>query len=251
VQGPGKKIGATGGQAGVSRQLPLAVALPLRITLDDFIPGENRQLLALLKQIAAGKSGETLFISGASGSGKSHLLMGLCSQAEQQGRSCAYLPLEQLRSLSPELLTGMEEMDIIAVDDVQHIATDPGWEEALFVLFNLAHEQCKNLIFSADQGPAQLPLALPDLRSRLSWGSAYQLRALDQDGLVELLQTQAQNRGLLLKPKVAQWLLTHCNRSPRNLLNLLERLDQAALAQKRHQLTLPFVQSCLQHPPCG
>ncbi|WP_456379433.1 DnaA regulatory inactivator Hda [Thiolapillus sp.] len=235
----------------MNRQLPLAVELRPTITLEDFIPGENGQLLTLLKSIAAGKNGETLFISGASASGKSHLLMGLCSQAEQLGRSCAYLPLEQLHPLSPELLSGLEEMDIIAVDDVQHIAANPHWERGLFVLFNLAHGLRRNLIFSADQGPTHLPLGLPDLGSRLSWGSVYQLHPLDHNGLMELLQTQAQKRGLQLKPKVAQWLLTHCNRSPRNLLNLLEQLDQAALAEKRHNLTLPFIQSCLQHPPCG
>ncbi len=235
----------------MNRQLPLAVELRPQITLEDFIPGENGQLLTLLKSIAAGKNGETLFISGATASGKSHLLMGLCSQAEQQGRTCAYLPLEQLHPLSPELLTGLEEMDIIAMDGIQHIATNPDWERSLFVLFNLAHDLHRNLIFSANQAPAHLPLELPDLRSRLSWGSIYQLHPLDHDGLMELLQIQAQKRGLQLKPKVAQWLLTHCNRSPQNLLNLLERLDQAALAQKRHKLTLPFIQSCLQHPPCG
>jgi len=235
----------------MSLQLPLAVELRPQITLDDFIPGENQQLLALLKQIATGKNSETLFISGATDSGKSHLLMGLCSLAEQQQRSCAYLPLEQLHQLSPALLAGMEEMDIIAVDGVQHIAPNPDWEKALFVLFNLAHSQHKNLIFSADRGPARLPLGLADLRSRLSWGSVYQLQPLNHEGLMELVQTRAQQRGLQLKPKVAQWLLTHCNRSPRNLLDLLEQLDQAALAEKRHKLTLPFIQSCLQHPPCG
>ncbi|HID46823.1 MAG TPA: DnaA regulatory inactivator Hda [Chromatiaceae bacterium] len=232
----------------MSHQLPLAVSVPPQITLDDFIPGENRQLLALLAQLATGKNGETLFISGPPASGKTRLLMGLCGQAEQRERSCAYLPLETLSRLSPELLGGMEEMDIIAVDGIQHIAGNAAWEEALFVLFNLAHNRQKNLVFSADRGPAQLPLGLPDLRSRLSWGSAYRLQPLDDDGLMVLLQTQAQKRGLQLNTKVAQWLVTHCSRNPGDLMDLLEQLDQAALAEKRHRLTLPFIQASLQHP---
>ncbi|WP_456404941.1 DnaA regulatory inactivator Hda [Thiolapillus sp.] len=230
----------------MSQQLPLAVSVPPQSTLDDFIPGQNRQLLTLLGQIAAGERNETLFVSGATASGKTHLLMGLCSQAEKLGRSCAYLPLDELRQLSPEILAGMERMDIIAIDAIQHIAGNANWEEALFILFNLTHGRHKSLVFSADRSPAQLPLNLPDLRSRLSWGGTYQLHALDDEGLLELLQTQAQKRGLQLKPKVAQWLLTHCSRSPRDLTAFMEHLDQKALAEKRHNLSLPFVQSCLQ-----
>ncbi len=227
------------------QQLPLAVELPPQITLADFIPGENRQLLDQLVRIAAGRNDETTFIAGAADSGKTHLLMGLCCQAEQQGRSCSYLPLQDLAQLSPELLDGLETMDIIAVDGVQHIAGNTAWEEALFVLFNLARAGQRNLVFSADRGPAQLPLKLPDLRSRLSWGSTYRLQPLDDEGLMELLQSQAQKRGLQLKFSVARWLLTHCSRNPGTLLALMERLDRKALAEKRHNLSLPFVQSCL------
>jgi DnaA family protein len=234
----------------MSQQLPLAVELRPQVTLDDFLPGENQQLLALLKQIANGKKDEVLFISGAHASGKTHLLMGLCSAAEQRGLSCAYLPMEEFHHLSPELLTGMDTMDIIAVDGVQHIAGNINWEEALFILFNLARSLHRALIFSADRSPTLLPLALPDLRSRLSWGSIYQLRALDDEGLMELMQTQAQKRGLQLKPKVARWLLTHCSRKPEDLLALLDRLDKKALAEKRHNLSLPFIQSCIQEAPC-
>lgn len=229
----------------MTRQLPLPVELAPQADLADFIAGDNRQLIDLLQRIAAGSNDEILFISGGPGSGKTHLLMGLCRRAEQQGRSCAYLPLDELRTLSPALLSGMEAMDILAVDGVQHIAGRDDWEEALFILFNLARDAGRSLVFSADRGPKQLALALPDLRSRLSWGSSYRLQPLDDTGLMELLQTQAQKRGLQLKPKVAQWLLRHCSRSPGNLLGILGRLDQKALAEKRHNLSLPFVQSCL------
>ncbi|WP_419605029.1 DnaA regulatory inactivator Hda [Thiolapillus sp.] len=229
----------------MTRQLPLPVELAPQAELADFIAGDNLQLIDLLQRIAAGSNDETLFISGGPGSGKTHLLMGLCRRAEQQGHSCAYLPLDELRTLSPALLAGMEAIDILAVDGVQHIAGRDDWEEALFILFNLARDEGRSLVFSADRGPKQLALALPDLRSRLSWGSSYRLQPLDDTGLMELLQTQAQKRGLQLKPKVAQWLLRHCSRSPGNLLGILGRLDQKALAEKRHNLSLPFVQSCL------
>lgn len=227
-------------------QLPLAMGLRPQLSLENFIPGNNEQLLALLQSIACGEKDEVLFISGAADSGKTHLLMGLCQQAQQSGHSCAYLPLDELKQLSPDLLQGMEEMDILAFDGIQHIAAESDWEKALFTLFNLARDKGSNLIFSANKAPKLLPIELPDLRSRLTWGGIYALQPLDDEQLKTLLQIHAEKRGLQLKPKVAQWLLTHHSRNPRHLLQLLDKLDHAALADKRHNLSLPFVQSQLQ-----
>jgi DnaA family protein len=229
----------------MNQQLPLAVELHPQLGLDNFIPGKNAQLLTLLTRIAAEKTDELVFISGAADSGKTHLLMGLCQQAQLAGRSCAYLPLDELSQLSPDMLQGMENMDIIALDGVQHICGNPAWEEALFVLFNLTRDREHSMVCCANLAPSNLPLALPDLRSRFTWGSIYVLHSLDDEHLMQLLQIQADKRGLQLKSKVAQWLLTHHSRNPRHLLQLLERLDLAALADKRHNLTLPFVQSRL------
>lgn len=229
----------------MSRQLPLAVELRPQLTLENFIPGRNTQLLTILQHLAYEQSDELLFISGTADSGKTHLLMGLCQQAQLAGRSCAYLPLDELSRLSPDLLQGMENMDVIALDGIQHICGNPAWEEALFILFNLVREQKHCMVCCANQAPSNLPLQLPDLKSRLGWGSIYSLRALDDEHLMHLLQTQADKRGLQLKPKVAQWLLTHHSRNPRHLLQLLDKLDLAALADKRHNLTLPFIRSRL------
>lgn len=243
MQGSGAAPGPAGKQTFMITQLPLAVQLSPEISLADFIPGGNAQLLDQLNQLAHGESRSNLFLSGPQASGKSHLLMGLCAQA--QTLNCAYLPLGEVKDHSPDILQGLDQVDLLALDDIHQIAGRKDWEEALFVLFNQRQAMERPMVFSALQGPAQLPLELSDLRSRLCWAGSYRILPLDDDGLAELLRQQAGKRGLVMDEVAIRWLLSRHQRNARQLLNILDTLDRAALAAKKPRLTLPFVQAQL------
>ena len=225
-------------------QLPLAMSLRPELTLESYIAGSNAQLLQALRDLATGQSQEQLFVSGPAGSGKSHLLMGTVSAAQSAGHSSAYLPFEELARLSPEMLDDLDQLDLLAFDDLHLVAGNAAWEEALFHLFNRAREKGRRLLFSASHGPSRFELELPDLASRLSWGSSYRIQPLDDAGREALLLEQARKRGLKMKPQAASWMVSHCSRDPRQLLALLNRLDHASLAARR-QLTLAFVREQL------
>jgi DnaA family protein len=231
----------------MSGQLPLALRLRPQQRLQDYEPGANGQVLAALEQMLRAPGPAQLYLSGPRGVGKSHLLAGLCGAAESRGLSVAYVPLADAQQLHPSLLDGLETMDLLAIDDVQAIAGDPAWEAALFALYNRARDLGHYLAITADCGPAQLAIQLPDLRSRLAWGEAYRLQPLSDADKLNLLATQAQRRGLQLAPDVARYILEHAPRDLPSLLHLLERLDSAALAAQR-RLTLPFVREQLAAP---
>lgn len=228
----------------MNRQLPLALKLRPRQRLADFVPGANGQALVALQQLLAAPGPAQVYLSGPAGVGKSHLLAGLCGAAEQRGLSAAYLPLGEAADLHPAMLDGLEGYDLLALDDVQAIAGDPEWEEALFALYNRARDAGRRLAVTADRGPAQLPIALPDLRSRLAWGEPYHLKPLGDGDKLTLLTEEAARRGLLLAPEVARYILDRAPRDLPSLLALMNRLDDAALAAQRG-LTLPFVREQL------
>jgi len=225
----------------MTRQLPLAVALRPEPELDNFIVGDNHQLLAALRQLARQEHPEQLYLTGPSGSGKSHLLMATVKAARDAGWRTAYLPLGEL---PPQAIEGLESLDLLAFDDLDRIAGDDAWEEALFHLFNQAHALGRRLLFAARRAAPRLPLALPDLQSRLAWGQNYRLEPLDDAGREALLLLQAEKRGLQMRPEAARWMVAHCPRHPRELLERLDHLDRAALAAGR-RLTLPFVRQQL------
>lgn len=229
----------------MSAQLPLAFRVRAGSSLGDFIPGRNLQIVNALKILLSEKGEPQIYISGAAGSGKTHLLMGLVEAAGDRNASAAYLPLRELSGFSPGVLDNLAELDLLVFDDMEAIRDKPGWQEAMFVLFNQAREQKTRLVFTANQGPASLPLALADLKSRLAWGVSYTLQPLDDQDKMDLLIIQAGKRGLTLKQDAAQYLLTRCKRDTRALLQTLDQLDRASLAAQR-KLTLPFVREQLQ-----
>ena len=229
----------------MTTQLPLALDLRHAPGLDDFVVGQNRALLEQLRRALDDDGERLIFISGPTGSGRSHLLLGQCNAAEQSGLRCVYLPLHEKQELTPAVLEGMEQFDLLAIDDVDAIAGDTDWETALFNLFNRCRDNHRRLLFSATCGPTALAIDLPDLRSRLSWGLTIGLHALDDDGRRQLLHALAERRAMRLPDEVARYLLERASRHPRDLVELVARLDRASLAEKRH-LTIPFVRGCLE-----
>lgn len=231
----------------MSEQLPLALQLQHAPSLDDFIVGANRVVIEALHR-SLGEEGESLlYLFGPPGCGRSHLLTGQCALGEERGLRCVYLPLAQYRELAPELLQGLETLDLIAVDDVQAIAGHDTWEAALFALFNGCRDRGTRLLFSADRGPASLPIALADLRSRLTWGLTLSIQPLDDQGRLALLHSLADRHALDLPDDVARYLLERTSRHPTDLVEMIDRLDHASLAAQR-RLTIPFVRDHLPLP---
>lgn len=226
----------------MSGQLPLPIGLRPPATLDGFVAGDNAQALAAVQACALGAGEPLLFLAGPPGSGRTHLLAGACNLAAANGRRCAYLPLGAAAGLAPGLLSDLEALDLVCLDDVEGVVGDRHWEAALFALFNGLRDRGGRLLVAAARGPGELPLALPDLRSRLCWGLLLHLRPLRDDQLCAALEAAALARGLRLGDGVARYLVERLPRSLPDLLATLERLDQASLAAKR-PLTLPFVRA--------
>jgi DnaA family protein len=89
-----------------------------------------------------------------------------------------------------------------------------------------------------------LPLALPDLRSRLAAMPHYALRPLDEAQQRAALQARAAVRGIQLPEETLQYLQRRFARDMGSQYALLERLDSASLAAQR-PLTVPFIRSVL------
>ena len=226
-------------------QLSLAVQLPDDETFASFYPGENAQLITGLKNAAIGQGAPLLFFWGAQGTGRSHLLHATCAEVNACGEAAAYIPLEQHAMFTPGVLDQMEQLPLVCLDNLESIAGNAQWEEALFDFFNRWKEHNQgSLIVTATTAPRKMGLCLADLASRLDWGLAYQLRELDDEGKLSALQLRAELRGFKLPVDVGRFLLNRLSRDMRTLLQTLNELDTASLDAKR-KLTIPFVKETL------
>jgi DnaA-homolog protein len=217
------------------KQLVLDIALPAAPTLDNFVPGRNAELVVALYALANGASNERfIYLWGADGSGRSHLLRAVVNAAKRSGRHTAWFEAEA---------TAIDIADdgLCAADDVHLLGAEA--QIALFNLHNRVRGGSGALIASGDVAPAQLRLR-PDLVTRLASGLIYQVHGLDDEEKSAVLRRHADIRGFRLSQEVADYLLRHSRRDMRSLLALLDALDRYSLETKR-AITLPLVRELL------
>lgn len=219
------------------RQLLLGVRLRAQAKFESFWPGPNAEAVAALQT----PQGPPLWLWGPSGAGKTHLLQAACASSGD----AAYFPLDRTTALPPEALAGFERYPLLCIDDVDAVAGDGAWEQALFRLFNEAAELRTRLVFAARTAPRQAPWLLEDWRSRAGSCIVYQLRELDEPDRIQALKLRAAQRGLSLPLETAQYLLARVPRDLPTLFQILDELDEASLVAQR-RLTLPFIRAALE-----
>lgn len=208
----------------------------------DFIGQEPIRLL--FERAAEGKAEDHIFLTGATGSGKTHLLRACVGHRLALGLQAAYLPLRKMLHALPSALEGFEQHSLVCLDDVQALAENSEAEIALFHFFNRAKAAGTRLVFAADAMPALLGIGLPDLVSRLEQSVRISIELLDESGKRQVLLQRARQRGLELDDAVLDYLFTRVSRDLQTLSQLLDRLDHASLAAQR-RLTIPFIKMIL------
>lgn len=230
------------------QQLPLGVQLRSDAKLSRFVQSRQSALIPALKGLINRQQNQTqesfVYLYGNENTGKSYLLQAVCNEADLVGVSAIYLPLSQIDEWSEDMLEGLEQFQLICLDDVSAVIGHSAWQEALFHLFNRIRDIGHSLLISGDESPANSHIELQDLRSRLAWGLTFKLNALSDDQKREAIKQEAAARGLVLADEVAQYLLNHGERDLSKQYAYLDQLDRASL-QAQRKLTIPFAKQVL------
>ena len=223
-------------------QLPLMVHLPDDETFDSFKSDLNAGVVSQLKSYIeqANSKPQSFYLFGLSSTGKSHLLHATSTYAAKLGKSSVCLSCAELKDLPVEVLDGLEQIDLICLDDIELLAGDKRWQQAIFDLYNRVLEQNNHLLISGDESAQQLGISLPDLVSRLSWGLTEQVKPVDDNEKIIALQHRATQRGLFLSDEVVKFLLNRLSRDMSSLINSLDVLDKASIQEQR-KITIPFI----------
>ncbi len=226
-------------------QLLLDFKLPDEATLENYV-GESEVPGILVRQLnKADAQLWYVYLWGPEGSGCSHLLQGACQRGRAMGLSCVYIALTDSGSLAPDMLEGLDQLDLVCIDGLESICADPAWEEALFDFFNRGKAAGTRLLLAAKSPPLKLLVKLADLQSRLASGLIYQVKPLSDEQKVRALQLRANNRGMHLNTDLARFIVTRSPRDTRTLFSCLDKLDRASLSEKR-RLTIQFAKQVLE-----
>lgn len=215
-------------------QMNLALPAAHPIDFQAFLGARHSELLHTLNHANA----PLLYIWGARGTGKRHLLRLWFERAQQQGRTSIAIDARQQR-----LPEDTEGIDCIAIGNVEHL--DAAGQEILFNFFNRIRQSKHGALFiTSEMPPAQLPLR-EDVCSRMGFCLTYRLENLSDEEKIAALNDVAHKLQLNIRTEHFHWLMQHWRRDTASLLALLYQLDQHAV-ERQHSLTLPFIKAFLQ-----
>ena len=222
-------------------QLPLSLSLRDDASFENFYESQNSAAVKQIKNSTAAKSSDgSIYLWGSETSGKTHLLEAACHQATKLNRVVVYIPLKHASEFKISMLENLETCGLICIDDVDLIAGQSEWEQAIFYLYNRAYETGAQLVFSASKNVKECNFTLPDLVSRLGWGFVFHIHVLADEEKAAALQMRAKLRGFDLPDNVVRYLLRRLPRDMNALFGLLDELDKASLTAQR-KLTVPFI----------
>lgn len=215
--------------------------------MDNFVVGENLELVAFLRSPKAGFRG--IWISGPRSSGRTHLLQAYCRWALQSGRQGIYLDCAQLAAdASAQIQRAVNVASVsdalVVLDNLGQLRRDQQQEEALMLIYQSLYAVGGEMLVCHEQSARGVEFDLPDLNSRMRGFAHFALVPLRDEGKAEVLTQRARAKGYDLPEAVLEYWL---RRGPRDLSTLvrdLERLDQATLTHQR-LLTVPLLKQVL------
>jgi len=209
-----------------------------RFSFETFVVGQsNRMAVAGAKAVAAepGKKYNPLFIYGASGLGKTHILHSIARDilAVHPKFPLAYVGAQQFTEEFVNALQGgkMEQfrrsqrsVEVWLVDDIQLIAGKDKTQEEIFHTFNYLHSLGKQIVLTSDRPPRDLYLLDERIRSRFEWGLVADIQMPDTETRCAILRSKANHERMELDHSIAMFLAENVPGNIRILEGALTKL---------------------------
>jgi chromosomal replication initiator protein len=228
-------------------ELPGAVFNP-RYRFETFVVGNSNQLAyAASKSIAENPSGSfnPLFIYGGAGLGKTHLIQAIGQQMRdlRPKLKIAYMSAD---TFVTELITSIRydrmqpfreryrSVDALLLDDIQFIAGKERTQEEFFHTFNALYEAQKQIVFTSDRPPKEIPTLEERLRSRFEWGLTADIQPPDLETKVAILRKKAEDKGLNVPQEVALFIAERVRSNVRELEGHLNKIAVYASLAGKH-----------------
>lgn len=229
-------------------QMPLKIELRDEVAFDAYVAPTEQVAVSLhhFQQALKQNTGEAFYLFGPHGSGKTHLLQAACRLFSERQRQSVYLPLaDKSLPLIPDVLSGLEQVDLICLDDVDQIIGDTDWELALASLLSKAAIAGHHVVLAGETSMVEWQFATSELNRAMVNVLPLALTLLEsKEDLVIALQRHARCIGLELPKEVGNYLVKQFSDDIEELLSVLQLLAQQSLIAKR-RLTLPFVKTIL------
>ena len=263
------EVAAAGDVEAAQEVAPHETALPLfdskrfipnpKFTFDSFIIGASNTIVANASRAIA-EGGplrfNPLYIQGATGQGKTHLLHAIAHgyQARKPGARVLYMSAERFMVEFVNAVRSRETMafkdkmrsaDLLLIDDVQFIAGKDSTQEEFLHTLDALMTAGKRLVISADRAPQALDGVEGRILSRLTQGLVVDIKPADFAMRRAILERRvAELDGLSVPADVVDLLAGRIASNLRELIGAFNRLVAYATLSAR-AVTIDFAEEVL------
>ncbi len=229
-----------------------------KYVFDNFIAGSsNRLALAAAKAVAEQPGGRynPLFIYGAAGLGKTHLLHAVShhTKAMRPGARIRYATSENFvnefidsirRKRMDEFKQRYRSANLLLVDDIQFFEGKEQVLEEVFHTFNALHEADRQMVLTCDRPPKDLSAIEERLRSRFTSGLMTDIGPPDVETRQAILRSNAELSKVPAPDEVLDFIARHITDNIRELEGALNRVAAYAALEAR-PITLELAENAL------
>ena len=207
-------------------------------TFDRFVVGSSNKFAHAAAKAVADKPGKAynpLYIYGASGLGKTHLLYSIANAIHDKfpDYKIVYIRGDKFTN---DLIQAIREgrqsdfkekyrnADVFLMDDVQFIAGRDSTMEEMFHTFNTLHELNKQIVFTSDRPPKEL-LRLDDrLKTRFEWGLLADVQPPDYETRMAIIRNKAIQKGMDMPEFLLQMLAENITANVRQIEGTINKI---------------------------
>jgi chromosomal replication initiator protein len=206
-----------------------------RYTFGNFVVGPFNELAYSAAQSVVKRPQHAynpLFIYGASGLGKTHLVQAIGNEIKRSfpEKRVLYTSLEKFMSeyvssvqnnRQQNFQDKYQKFDVLIVDDIQFIAGKEGTQNALFYVFNALHDQNKHIIFSSDKHPNHIVGLEDRLKTRFNAGMTLDIQEPDLESRLAIIKEKSMQLKYPIENEVLSYVASAVTGSIRELEGVL------------------------------
>ena len=236
-------------------------------TFDNYVVGNSNKLAHATALAVADSPGQTynpLFIYGASGLGKTHLMHAIGNYIEQNSnKKVLYVTSDQFIDDFSKISRGdgsknnydyadyfknkYRTLDVLIIDDIQFLAPAQKSQEEFFHTFNALYNDNKQIIISSDRSPNDLKSLEERLKTRFCWGLAVDIYPPELELRKNILRKKIQASNLLpeIDDEVIEYIASNMASDVRKLEGAINRLMAESWTMGYDRITLPIAVEAL------
>lgn len=243
-------------------QMQSSANLNLKYKFANFVVGENSRFAHAAAMTVAqnpAKKYNPLFIYGASGLGKTHLMQAIGHYIifNRPKLKVKYIKTEEyFNELIKNLQTAdktnrmdkfrqkYRNVDVLLIDDIQFLESKTYTMEEIFHTFDSLHNNNKQIVITSDRLPKDIP-TLPDrLRTRFEMGLMVDITPPDFETRVAILKNLADQANINAEFEVFEYIAKNYINNVRELEGAFNKVSAYSDIEKT-ELTLDFAKKVL------